>query len=114
MILLSNHLLTLEEFKCICIASGTDYNTDNDTNLFQTLKYFKKYKKSNENNFYEWLEDNTNYVKNIYELYNVINLFSLSNMQEYKMFDKIKIMNGPINKIQLIKIMEFENFIFME
>ena len=106
--------LTLEEFKCICIASGTDYNTDNDTNLFQTLKYFKKYKKSNENNFYEWLEDNTNYVKNIYELYNVINLFSLSNMQEYKMFDKIKIMNGPINKIQLIKIMEFENFIFME
>jgi len=52
-IILSELNMSLDEFKYICIASGTDYNiNDNDINLFQTLKYFKKYKnnKNNKNN----------------------------------------------------------------
>ena len=68
-IILSELKLTLDEFKSICIISGTDYNTYNDTNLFKTLKYFKKYKKSisnisieDGNDFYEWLDNNTDYV----------------------------------------------------
>ena len=116
-IILSELNMSLDEFKYICIASGTDYNSnDNDINLFQTLKYFKKYKNNKinkNNNFYEWLEDNTNYIENIYDLYNINDLFNLSDMPEYKNYDKIKIINGPINESNLKNIMKLENFIFV-
>ena len=120
-IILSELKLTLDEFKSICIISGTDYNTYNDTNLFKTLKYFKKYKKSISNisiedksDFYEWLDDNTDYISNIYELYNCLSLFNLSNMPEYKEFEKIKIINSSVDKSILIPLMETENFIFID
>ena len=111
--ILSQLNLTLDEFKSICIISGTDYETPTDNSLFKTLKYFKKYKKSDKFDFYEWLDENTNYVDNIYNLYGVISLFNLGNMPEYKDFEKIRIMNSPINESILINIMEKENFIFV-
>jgi len=120
-IILSELKLTLDEFKSICIISGTDYNTFSDTNLFKTLKYFKKYKKSISNNsiedkcdFYEWLDTNTDYISNISELYNCLSLFNLSNMPEYKEFEKFKIINSSIDKSILIPLMETENFIFID
>ena len=64
--------------------------------------------------FYEWLNANTNYVSNVYELYNVLEMFNLSNMIEYKPYDKLKIMNGPINKSNLINIMKKEHFVFAD
>ena len=40
--ILSELKLNMDEFKSICIVSGTDYNVDNEqANLHQTLKYFK-------------------------------------------------------------------------
>ena len=114
--------LTLDEFRSICIVSGTDYNIGNDdksgNNLIKTLKYFKKYKKCEEgekNNdclFYDWLDKNTTYTSDIIDLYTIDSLFTLDNMIEYKQYEKIKIVNGPINKSNLITVMEKENFIF--
>jgi len=112
-IILSQLNITLDEFKSICIISGTDYGTHDDNSLFKTLKYFKKYKKSDKNDFFEWLDENTDYVDNIYNLYGVISLFNLGDMPEYKDFEKTKIMNSPINKSILINIMEKEDFIFI-
>jgi len=112
-IILSQLNVTLDEFKSICIISGTDYGTHDDNSLFKTLKYFKKYKKSDKNDFFEWLDENTDYVDNIYNLYGVISLFNLGDMPEYKDFEKTKIMNSPINKSILINIMEKEDFIFI-
>ena len=108
--------VTLQEFQYICIVSGTDYNCDvkNGTNLMTTLKYFKRYKKSDSIDFYEWLEENTKYVDNIYQLYNIIDLFSLSNMVEYKKYENIKNILGPINMDNLKDIMATENFLFIE
>ena len=63
--------------------------------------------------FYEWLDENTSYVDNIYNLYGVVSLFNLGNMPEYKNFEKIRIMNSPINKSILKNIMEKEDFIFV-
>lgn len=108
--------MTMTEFQYICVVSGTDYNlsTKAETNLHNTLKYFKKYKKSDSNNFYEWLEANTDYIDNIYELYNIVHLFSLSNMTEYKNYENIKIVNGPVNLSNLKEIMYKEHFIFTD
>jgi len=111
--ILSQLNVTLDEFKSICIISGTDYGVHSDNSLFKTLKYFKKYKKSDNDDFYEWLDENTNYVDNIYNLYGVVSLFNLGNMPEYKNFEKIRIMNSPINESILKNIMEKEDFIFV-
>jgi flap endonuclease-1 len=112
-IMLSQLNLTLDEFKSICIISGTDYGMCNENSLFKTLKYFKKYKKSKETDFYEWLDENTNYVDNIYNLYGIILLFSLNDMPEYTDFKKINIMNSPIDESILKNVLKKENFIFI-
>lgn len=114
--ILADLSLTFDEFRSICIVSGTDYNIDceNDTSILKTLKYFKKYKQSDKLDFYEWLDGNTKYVKNIYDLYEIQSMFNLTNMPEYKQYENLKIMNGPINKSNLKLIMEKENFIFAD
>lgn len=150
--MLSDMNMTFNEFQSICIVSGTDYNLDmeNNTNLIQTLKLFKKYKyqyntvtdSSNNNNinnninntnspqkstqkskkkslknnlhisFYEWLENNTKYINNCVELYSIQDMFDLTKMPEYKSYEKISIVNGPIHKPNLMNVLEKENFLF--
>jgi 5'-3' exonuclease len=109
--------LTLDEFRSICIVSGTDYNIDDscenkNIDLLKTLTYFKKYKKSDKMDFYEWLKENTDHVKNTIDLYNIQSLFNLTEMPEYKQYENLKITNGPINDNNLKRIMEKEDFIF--
>ena len=112
--ILSELKLSMDEFKYICIVSGTDYNIYNDKkNLYQSLKYFKKYKKTTEDNFYKWLEKHTDYIDNVDDLYNILNMFDLKLMEEYKNYDNFKIVNGPINLSNLTNVMEKEDFIFI-
>ena len=51
--------LTLEEFKKICVLSGTDYYISS-YNLFDCLNMFSLFKKSAENDFYEWITTKKN------------------------------------------------------
>lgn len=112
--ILSELKLSMDEFKYICIASGTDYNIYNEKhNLYQSLKYFKKYKKTNENDFYKWLEKHTSYVNDIDDLYNIVDMFDLKTMDEYKKYEDFKIVNGPINISNLTNIMEKDDFVFI-
>lgn len=119
--------LTMKEFREICVVSGTDYNSINvatlennqivknkETTLAQTLKYFKIYKKSNSNEeYYNWLEKNTKYVDDLVKLHYVYDMFDLTNVKYLKDYEKIKIMNGPINRERLIEVMKEEDFIFL-
>ena len=116
--ILSELKMTLSEFQHITIISGTDYNfninINNGTNLMTTLKYFKRYKKSECTDFYKWLELHTNYIDNIEELYNTLNMFSLTDMPEYKNYGNIKIANGPVHISNLKTIMSNEHFVFID
>ena len=105
--------LTFDEFKDICILAGTDYTsiTDSPLTLSRTLKYFTKFKKSGENNFYEWIENNTDAVKNIYQLYNIQGLFMLDKTVLPR--GKIQIKNREINRKEIQEIMKKEGFIFL-
>ena len=116
--------LSMEDFRSICIVSGTDYtieistsnNNTNGNNLIKTLKYFKKYQKyktDGKDNFYEWIETNTTHgTVDSLELHTIHSLFTLENMTEYKQYEKLHIINGPINKSNLITVMDKEHFIF--
>lgn len=111
--------MTQDEFKDICILSGTDYNVhangDNSKiNLTQTLKYFREYKNAQSSNtFYKWLEQNTEYISDIELLKKINNMFNLNeNHENLDAFKEIKIINGPIRQDEIESIMEEEDFIF--
>lgn len=111
--------MTQKDFKEICVLSGTDYNINADginekVNLRQTLKYFRKFKESNKNNFYDWLIENTDYIKDLELLKKINNMFNLDdNHEQLDIFKNIKIVNGPVIQDDIVNIMKQEDFIFL-
>ena len=123
--------LNQQEFREICILSGTDYNINantnlsvkggNSVNLHNTLKLFTKYKSSDTKNstFYEWLQTNSEYISDVDLLKKINSMFDLStntNTRNNKLdaFNSIKILNGPIMTECIQDIMREEGFIFMK
>ncbi len=131
---------TLEEFKQFSIMFGCDYlrqpkeeknkiaNTHTHTtptNIFTAYKLFKRYKTSAGyiecGDFYNWTnDDQDNNIENCYlrefieKARKIIKLFDISSYDNLQLYDKIKIMNSQINRVELVKIMEKENFIFVK
>jgi 5'-3' exonuclease len=120
--ILNNLGITQKELREICVLSGTDYNLechDTKNTLNNTLKIFKKYHKSKSNlksniSFYEWLnENNKNYIKNYNLLTTIYDIFDLgANHFSIKSFEKIKILNSPINKDEIKNILKTDGFLF--
>jgi len=115
--ILSNLGITQKQLREICVLSGTDYNLECDENITLTsaLKYFKKYHKSNSNLcFYDWLNDNNENVIKDYELLKKIyDMFDLTqNHYNIKLFEKVKIVNGPIMKSEIYNILKTDGFLF--
>jgi len=123
--ILKNLSLTQKELREICVLSGTDYNiqncennSKNMPNLFETINLFKKYIKEKEKEkekekieFYEWLKINSDYITDYTLLKNIYNIFDLQNM-DFKTFEKIKIVNTPINCQNIKNILITDGFIF--
>ena len=119
--ILENLGVTQKELREICVLSGTDYNSLNDESknsptLYTTLKYFKKFHKSKNNiEFYDWLIENTDYIKDNEILKNIYNIFDLNNGHtNIKVFENIKIANGPIMKENIKNILKTDGFLFPE
>jgi 5'-3' exonuclease len=116
--ILTNLGITQKELREICVLSGTDYNLecDDDRNtLTSTLKYFKKYHKSQSTiGFYNWLNQNhKNVIKDYHLLKKIYEMFDLSqNHCNIKLFEKIKIANGPVLKEEINNILRTDGFLF--
>jgi len=108
-----------KEFKDICILSGTDYNidTNNKVNLKSTIEYYHNYKKTDNSNkctFYDWLQENTDYITDIHLLNKINNMFNLDCYnKKLDVFNNIKIVNGQIKQQEIENIMKSEDFIFL-
>jgi 5'-3' exonuclease len=108
-----------KEFRQICVLSGTDYNihSSKNTDLYNTLKLFKKYHKRSIRetcDFYEWVVENTDYIEDyeiIQQIYSLFDVKENRNLIESN-FENVKILNGPYNKYEIKKIMEKEGFLF--
>ena len=78
--------LTFSLFQQIAILSGTDYNiNDNDVSLNETMKWYKEFVKTVENDrihveyeFYNWLNNNTKYITNFKSLLEIHNMFTIT------------------------------------
>ena len=107
--------MSLNDLREICVVSGSDYNLTNSSksDLYTTLKYFKKYKgHKNCCSFYDWLIENTNYLVDDYELFNKnCNMFEINDY--LKDFEKIKITNTCLVKSNIKEILKHDGFIFV-
>ena len=120
--ILENLGVTQKELREICVLSGTDYNSLNDNaknspTLYTTLKHFKKFHKdkNNTNDFYDWLLENTNYIRDSENLKKIYDIFDLSKGHvNIKVFENVKIINGPIMKDNIKKILKTDGFLFPE
>jgi hypothetical protein len=127
--ILEDMKMSQQEFKEICVISGTDYNIKTEcnttNNLRQTLKYFYKFKQENTDSlttFYMWLLNNTNYISDAdLKLLNKINdMFNLdlehtnTNLELELESLNIKIENGPKIQADIENIMKQEDFIFIK
>ena len=80
--------------------------------MYKTLSYFKKYHKENTDlEFYDWLREKTDYIKDYEGLVKTYNLFELNN-KYLALFENIMIFNGPIIKKDVNNIIKLEGFIF--
>lgn len=114
--ILNNLGITQKELREICVLSGTDYNLENnDKNIFyNNLKLFKRYHKLNTKlNFYEWLNENNDIIKDYDLLLKINKIFDINNSDyNIKIFEKIKIGNGYILQDNVKKILKNDGFIF--
>ncbi|MFY7731180.1 MAG: hypothetical protein ACOVRN_16805 [Flavobacterium sp.] len=110
--------ITQTELREICVLSGTDYNVQNNdaTSLHNTLKHFKKYHKSQTSyGFYAWLQEHKpGYIQDIELLRTIYEMFDLTGKLRVNMkpFEKIKIVNGPVQRNEIVAILKTDGFMF--
>lgn len=105
--------ISLNDFRQICVLSGTDYNNDdNGLDLYKSVEFYKSYKNDEKNNnidFYTWLDNNMKGLINIIELYLINNMFLLDNVN----LKRYKINRTLIDKDNIKEIMKHDGFIFV-
>jgi 5'-3' exonuclease len=136
--------INMENFRKICVISGTDYNytetKSKNINLYKTITYYKKFieSKDSEMDFYDWLRENTNYIddydglKDIHSMFNLcetsINEISINEMDisEFNLcetnicetniceINKQGIINKSVFREPLRKFLDDYNFIFVD
>jgi hypothetical protein len=106
--------MNVQEFRQVIVLSGTDYNKEDKTNLFDSVKWFYAYKKSIilseetvQPTFYEWLTKNTDYIKNVDVLNSTHRMFLKKN-EIYNLPTDVK----KENKERLVELLGHDGFIF--
>ena len=106
--------MNVQEFRQVIVLSGTDYNKEETTNLYDSVKWFYAYKKSIilseetiQPSFYEWLRKNTDYIKNADVLISTHQMF----LKKNGVYDFPKDVKKG-NKEQLVELLGYDGFIF--
>jgi 5'-3' exonuclease len=110
--------MTHDEFKDVCVLSGTDYNANGKTSLYSSMNLFNKYKSSNEydlinsSGFYGWLRDTTDYIlPDDMELFlHTRSMFTI-NINLINNNDNI-VVDSSIRQSEIVNILKNDGFIF--
>ena len=108
--------ITSNEFRQICISSGTDYNKEH-IHLHKILTKFKKYKEKNKDpniDFFHWLIENTKdyEITNINDLQYIESMFKNIHFDDKDFLSNIDFNHNTIMTEKLKNIMYEEDFIF--
>lgn len=136
--ILRNMELTQDEFKMMCVVSGTDYTLESVAthsggdetsrktmnpiiNIFNVYDKMKEYKRLTtkeltkyEFGFYEWLEKRNNYDVSLISLIESEQMFDISNVGSSDKYKQLVVLNRKdINKRRIVELMMKEDFIFI-
>ena len=104
-----------KDFKEILMLSQNDYNINNNYNFYETIKWYKNYRKfSSENTtFSEWLLNNTKYISSIQQYEFIKNGFHINNNINVDIENMLKTKTDI--SLEFIKnILKKYDFIFVE
>ena len=118
-LILKDLQMSEQNFREIMVISGTDYNINSNTSLFDTMHWFQEYNKylfdgtqniNQEQSFYDWLLTNTKYITNEFDLRKVYSMFILDN---YVVENKLININNKlvVDKNKLQQILRKEGFL---
>ena len=111
--------INMEDFRKICVISGTDYNytatKSKNINLYKTITYYEKFMESKEleKDFYDWLRENTNYIDDYDGLKDIHSMFILNDM-DIDEYNKKGIINKSVFREPLRHFLDGYNFIFVD
>ena len=105
--------LTHDEFKDICILSGTDYNLKLEFNIHFILKKFIEYNNHNNHNnhnitFYEWFKIQHSII-DINKLNKILLMFDLNNID----LNKTNYVKGEKNYTKIVELLVKYDYIFI-
>lgn len=106
--------MTMDEFRQVLVLSGTDYNKDDATNLKDSMELFREYKDNELPTFYEWLQLNTEYIKDYDRLKLTYDMFDVAKNIDAEYVQKIIIELGTYYEKEVKQIMEKDGFIFLQ
>lgn len=111
--------MTHDEFKDVCILSGTDYNSNGKTSLYSSMNLFNKYKSSddydseliNSSGFYGWLSV-TYYIEtgDIDALLHTRSMFTINNTLIEN--HDINIVVDTMKRNEIVAILKNDGFLF--
>ena len=124
--ILSELNMTQQEFREICVLSGTDYNykASRDTSLQKTFMYYNNYMKwknsqsefyqdDAQSEFYQWLMQHTKYITDYKKLIETLKMFDIANLEYSPDIGVNTIGANTGNKKNLHEFLKKFNFIFM-
>ena len=84
------------------LVKNYNYNEERKANIYKSFTYFKMFISDNTTeNFYDWLNKNTNYIDDYCSLCVSYLMFDISGLSIEK-YKNMPIRNGPINKEELM------------
>ena len=118
--------MTEQQFCEIMILSGTDYNINTDTSLYETMKWFQDYikylnkydlKNVDDNTkrlgFYVWLVKNTKYINDFCKLLRTYQIFQKNTYYaELSSWEATEIPEKQIDMDKLKQILSEDGFLF--
>jgi len=108
----------IQDFKQILVISGTDYNIHEETNLYETFRWYEKYRKTtlmdeDRPTFLRWLGQNTKYVRDEPALEHILSMVQITAKPALKSYDTIIIEVANENREKIIEMLKEENFIMI-
>ena len=108
-----------DEFKDVCVLSGTDYNANGKTSLYSSMNLFNKYKSSDEydainsSGFYGWLRDTTDYIlpNDMELLLHTRSMFTI-NINLINNHDNNIVIDSIIRQSEIVGILKNDGFLF--
>jgi hypothetical protein len=119
--ILKDLAMSARHFCEVMVLSGTDYNINSNTSLYETLKWYRKYslycdiqKQNNDKilEFYVWLVKNTKYITDYHKLLRTYMLFQIDNNSNLKQLENLECENRTQDMDKLKQIMASEGFVF--